>query len=172
MTVQRRLGRVYVNHKWFDKLPKVYRSIVPYIVGHFTKTKIDGEKGLEKWLLTQKGKPRTFRCQGLLMELDDQQLYCIPFFLFSDDSIKSLKPGWERWLEASEDEEWRERESFLLRAQAKAYELHQQQQLRQIQRLQLNLQAYDAGLVDLWEVKMFPPSGVHGIRAERRRPGA
>lgn len=52
---------------------------------------------------------------------------------------------------------------FLLRAQAKAYELHQQQQLRQIQRLQLNLQAYDAGLVDLWEVKMFPPSGVHGI---------
>ena len=163
ITIQRRLGRIYVNHKWFDRLPKVYRNIVPHIVEHFTKKRVVGEKGLQEWVLTLKGQPRTFRCQGLLVELDDQHLYCIPFFLFSDESVKSLRPGWERWLNSQEDDERREHESYLLRAQARAYEMQKQQQLRQIQQLQLNLQAYDAGLVDLWEVSMFPATAAYGV---------
>lgn len=114
-------------------------------------------------VLTLKGRPRTFRCQGLLIDLDDQHLYCIPFYLFSDESVKQLRPGWERWLKVQEDDERREHESYLLRSQARAYEMQKQQQLRQIQQLQLNLQAYDAGLVDLWEVSMFPPAGTYGM---------
>tara|TARA_R110002049_G_scaffold288534_2_gene471151 strand:- start:40132 stop:41052 length:921 start_codon:yes stop_codon:yes gene_type:complete len=162
LVVQRRLGRVYVNNQRFDKLPAVYREIVPKIVEHFTWEKVDGEKGLVAWARTQKGKPRKFRCDGFLVELEDGNLYCVPFILFSDATLKTLKPGWEQWLAAKEDHEKKEEQSFLLRTQAEAYE-KERERTKQIQQLQLNLQAYEAGVFDLWEVAMYPPPGRYGI---------
>ncbi|TWU39444.1 SHD1 domain-containing protein [Novipirellula artificiosorum] len=186
VVVQRKLGRVYVNNARFENLPAVYRETVPKIVEYFTSEKLDGEKGLEEWAREQKGEPRKFKCSGVLIELEDDNLYCFPFFLFSDETYATLKPGWDRWLAAKENYEEKEQESFLLQAQAEAYE-KQQQQMRQVQQLQLNLQAYDAGLFDLWEVAMYPQAGNFGtplsvvvpandsqkaaIAAQRQNPG-
>ena len=47
VTIQRRLGKVYVNNQRFDKMPGVYRAIIPKLVEQFTSEEIDGEKGLE-----------------------------------------------------------------------------------------------------------------------------
>ncbi|QDV83733.1 SHD1 domain-containing protein [Stieleria magnilauensis] len=162
VTIQRRLGKVYVNNQRFDKMPGVYRAIIPKLVEQFTSEEIDGEKGLEDWAREQRGKPRTFECAGVMIELEDSNLYCVPFFLFTDEVFTMLKPGWERWLAAKEDYDEKEKESFLLQAQSRAYE-QQQMRARQIQQLQLNLQAYDAGLFDLWEVTMYPQAGGYGI---------
>ncbi|MEO9591333.1 MULTISPECIES: SHD1 domain-containing protein [Rhodopirellula] len=162
VVIQRRLGRVYVNNRRFDKMPGVYRAIIPKIVEHFTGEEIAGEKELEQWAKKLKGEPRTFECAGVMIELEDGDLYCAPFFLFTDKVVSVLKPGWERWLAAKEDYEAKEQESFLAHAQAEAYQ-RQQMRAGQIQQLQLNLQAYDAGVFDLWEVTMEPPPGVYGM---------
>lgn len=162
VTIERRLGRVYVNSRRFDKMSGIYRTIIPMIVEHFTGDQVDGEKGLKDWVRNLKGEPRTFKCSGVMIELDDEDLYCAPFFIFSDEVVKMLKPGWERWLAAKKDYEKKEQESFLAHAQAEAYQ-RQQAQARQIQQLQLNLQAYDAGVFDLWEVAMYPPAGRYGM---------
>lgn len=162
VTIQRRLGKVYVNNQRFDKIPGVYREIIPKLVEHFTSEEISGEKGLKDWARDQRGKPRTFECAGVMIELQDGMLYCVPFFLFTDETFAMLKPGWDRWLAANEDYDEKEKESFLLQAQTQAYE-QEQMRSRQIQRLQLNLQAYDAGLFDLWEVAMYPQAGANGI---------
>tara|TARA_R110002073_G_scaffold149534_8_gene303285 strand:+ start:1672 stop:2592 length:921 start_codon:yes stop_codon:yes gene_type:complete len=162
VTIQRRLGKVYVNNQRLEKMPGVYREIVPKLVEHFISEEIDGEKGLEDWARDQRGKPRTFECAGVMIELQDGILYCVPFFLFTDDAFAMLKPGWDRWLAAKEDYDEKDKESFLLQAQTRAYE-QEQMEARQIQQLQLNLQAYDAGLFDLWEVAMYPQPGGYGM---------
>ena len=162
VVIQRRLGKVYVNNRRFDKMPGVYRAIIPKIVEHFTGKQIAGEKQLQRWAKELKGKPQTFECAGVMIELQDGDLYCAPFFLFTDEVVETLKPGWERWLAAKEDYEAKEQESFLAHAQAQAYQ-RQQMRARQIQQLQLNLQAYDAGVFDLWEVALEPPPGVYGM---------
>ena len=160
--VQNRFGKLYVNNRQFDKLPGIYRKVIPLIAQHFTQEEISDEKSLKSWVRAQKGKPRAFKCRGLLVELSDGDLYCIPFFLFAEETVKALRPGWERWLEAREDIKRRERESFLLRAQARAFE-QEKRRLRNIQQLQLFLQGYDAGLFHLWEVELLPPNGSYGM---------
>lgn len=162
VTIERRLGKVYVNGRRYDKMPGVYRAIIPKIVEHFTEEQVAGEKGLRDWVRGLKNEPRTFQCKGVMMELEEGDLYCVPFFVLADDVINMLKPGWERWVAAKKDYEAKEKESFLAHAQADAYQ-RQQEQAKQIQQLQLNLQAYDAGLFDLWEVTMYPPSGHYGM---------
>lgn len=162
VVIQRRLGKIYVNDRRFEKIPGVYRAIIPKIVEHFTGEQFTGNHDFEAWAKKQKGEPRTFECAGIMLELEDGDLYCAPFFLFTDEVVEMLKPGWERWLAAKEDYEAKEKESFLAHAQAEAYR-QQQMRVRQIQQLQLNLQAYDAGVFDLWEVTMEPPPGVYGM---------
>lgn len=162
VVIESRLGNVYVNSRRYDRMPGVYRTIIPKIVQHFTEKEIEGEQGLKEWIRGLKGEPRTFECSGVMIELDDDDLYCVPFFLFTDQVVEMLRPGWERWLEAKKDYEQKERESFLAHAQAEAYQ-RQRQQAKQIQQLQLNLQAYDVGLFDLWEVEMYPPPGQYGM---------
>lgn len=162
VVVQSRWGKPYVNNRPFSKLPGIYQEIVPLIVQHFTKEKIDGQRGLQKWARAQKGAPRTFRCRGLLMELSDESLYCIPLFLFPEETIKALKPGWDRWLAAKNQREQREHESFLLRAQTRAME-QEGRRLRQLEELRVFLQGVEVGLYDLWQVALYPPRGKPGI---------
>ncbi len=161
VVIERRMGRVYVNSRRYDKMPGVYRAIIPKIVEHFTGEKVEGENGLKAWVKALKNEPRTFKCSGVMIELDDDDLYCAPFFIFTEEVVEMLKPGWERWLAAKQDYEKKEQESFLAHAQAEAYQ-RQQAQAKQIQQLQLNIQAYDAGVFDLWEVAMYPPTGQYG----------
>jgi len=162
VTIRRRLGHLYVNDKRFDRVPAAYRKIVVEIVAHFTNKSIPDEESLEIWARKLRGQPKTFLCRGVLVELNDDHLYCIPFFLLPNEVVKSLKPGWEQWLAAKDDYAQRKRQAFLLRAQLRA-QMQQMQDTRQIQQLQLNLQAYDAGLFNLWEVEMFPPSGTYAM---------
>ena len=101
--------------------------------------------------------PKTFTCEGVLLELESGDMYGVPFFFFSEDDLKVLQPGWERWLAAKNDGEAQQRQSFELEAHASAYQQNNEVQ-RQAMQLQLQLQAYDAGLFDLWEVAMNPMS--------------
>ena len=92
------------------------------------------------------------------MEFANGDLYGVPFFMFTAKDEALLEPGWKTWLEAEDDHEcWADCE-LELQARAKA---NRDETLtdRQIQKLQLQLQAYDAGLFDLWEVEILPANG-------------
>lgn len=160
VTLQRRRGKIYVNDKRFDNLPGVYKEMIPRIVGHFEEQEIVDPKGLEAWIKPLKGAAKTFTCDGVVLELENGDMYGVPFFLLSEEDQKMLQPGWERWLAAEEDRAAQERQAIELEAKVMASN-REKEEIRETMRLQLQLQAYDAGLFDLWEVALYPTSAAY-----------
>ncbi|MGE0760053.1 MAG: SHD1 domain-containing protein [Pirellulaceae bacterium] len=168
VTIQRRRGKIYVNDQLFSNLPEVKRRIVTRIVAHFENVPLANEQELEAWVTKQKGAPRTYTCEGVVLELENGDEYGVPFFFFSDQDLQVLKPGWEQWLkadaatqESTRAQEAKEREAFLLRTAAAAYQRDRAMN-QQIQRMELDLLATAAGATNLWEVQLFPGPGVAG----------
>ena len=159
VTFQRRYGKIYVNDRLFDNLPDVYQKMLPKLVAHFEKTEIDGKQGLETWAKKLRDEPRTYTCEGVLLVLENGDEYGVPFFFFSAEDQKLLHPGWERWLAADKDRSKQEHEGFLLQQQAQAYQQDRESK-QQIAMMQLQMEGYQAGLFDLWEVQLFPGPGV------------
>lgn len=159
LTIQRRRGKIYVNDRLLSNLPDMYRKMLPKIVAYFEKTPINNEAELEAWVLKQKGQARTFTCEGVMLELENGDEYGVPFFFFAPEEMKILQPGWDRWLAAANNQAQREHHEFLLQSQAQAYQ-QDRQASQQIAMMQLEMQAYSAGLFDLWEVRLFPGPGV------------
>jgi len=156
-TIQRRRGKIYVNDRVFENLPEIYQRMVPRIVGHFEEVRQPNKSGLESWLVRQRGQPRTFSLEGVILELENGDEYCVPFFFFSEADLKVLQPGWEQWLKAHQDEDYEntDKQAFMLQAAAAA-RYRDQQVDRQIALMQLNLQAVQAGVTSLWEVTLYP----------------
>jgi hypothetical protein len=169
VTLQRRRGKLYVNDRPFDNLPEVYRKMIPRIVEHFEKKTFANESQFNEWVVAQRAEARTFTCEGVLMELPNGEEYGIPFFFFKETELKVLEPQWDEWLAANQaakaDEETKRQQSLLVQSQAAAYqqsvEQNQayQQEMVQIARMQLQMQAVAAGVFSMWEVYLFPPPG-------------
>lgn len=159
VVVQRRRGKIYVNDRLFKNLPEVYQRMVPRIVSHFDEVQVENEKDLMQWAIKQKGEPRVYVCDGVVLEMENGDEYGVPFIFFSEDDLKVLEPGWERWLASHEEIEKRHQEDFMVQAQAEAYQRDRQAN-QQIAAMQLLLSAVDAGVTDLWEVYLQPQAGV------------
>ncbi len=180
VTLVRNLGRIEVNGERYDELPGVYQEMIPRVVGHFEGAELESKRDLMSWMNRQAGgaRSKTYKVDGVLLELEGGGTYVVPLFLFSQADEATLQPSWERWAAAhgANDEEAKEEESFNLRAQSQsmannpdmaqnqqlALDMQRNQQLGQIarvQQLQLQTQAYNAGLFDLWKVDMVPPNG-------------
>lgn len=165
VTLQRRRGRIYVNDRVFDNLPDFYQRLIPAMVAYFENLRRSDRNALEAWLVRQRGQPRTFHIQGVVVESENGDEYPLPFFFFSEDDLSALKPGWTEWKKAQDGNEYETQEGrgFLLRSLAAAR--HRDQLVkRDIARLQLKLQAVQAGITSLWEVTLYPPAG------QNRRP--
>ena len=157
LTIQRRRGKIYVNDRVFENLPELYQQLVPRIVGHFEKQPITDKAGFEQWVLQQRGQAKTFTCEGVLLELESGDEYGVPFFLFSEADLKILQPGWQEWL-ALKDDAKKADQQLLLQSQAQEYQ-QDRKRSQQIALMQLELQAFDAGLFSLWEVALIPQGG-------------
>ena len=144
--------------------------MIPDIVNHFEKTKIQDEKGLEQWLRRQIGFGKSFTVEGVMLELADGELMGVPFFLFNEKDAKLLKPGWNDWLDADEDAKYRAESALRLQAEVIANRQDRKASL-EMQRLQLHLEAFDAGLFDLWRVTVTPPPGQRGMPMQVIVPG-
>ena len=155
VTIQRRRARTYVNDRVFSNLPEIYRKMVPKIVAHFENVKLENERDFESWVLKQKGEPRTFKCEGVILELEGGDEYGVPFFFFSDQDLQVLKPGWDAWAAENADPDQRDDASFHLEAMAEAYQRDREVN-QQVAQMQLMLQAVDAGVTSLWEVMIYP----------------
>lgn len=159
VTLQRRRGNIYVNDRRIDNLPEIYQKMIPFIVAHFDRLNQPDRAGLTAWLVRQRGEPRTFTVEGVVLELENGDEYGVPFFFFSDEDQQLLKPGWEDWLGAHEDYQRQSDSAFRLQSLAAA---HQRDRLvnQQIARTQLLLQAVEAGVTSIWEVMLHPPRGM------------
>ena len=159
VTVQARRGKTYVNNLVYENLPDIYQFMLPMIVAHFEPTgKIDN-RGFKQWVRSLKGQPKTFKLSGVLFELENGDEYGVPFFLFSEDDQRLLKPGWDVWIKSKEDAQAADREAFLLQSSAAAYKRQQEQYKqaeqqrqrneafqRQVAVMNLNLNAIRAGV--------------------------
>jgi hypothetical protein len=169
LTIQRRRGKIYVNDRLLSNFPDLQQKMLPKIVAHFEQNDIEDEKDLDTWVITKlKGEAVTYTVEGVILELENGDEYGVPFFFFSQDDLKVLEPGWQRWLAADnarEKEETakadKERESFMLQAQAQAYQRDRQIN-QQMKMMELELLATAAGATDLWEVHLYPGRGVAG----------
>ena len=113
--------------------------------------------------MRQRGAPRTFHLDGVVFETANGDEYTVPFFLFSDDDQQVIKSGWDEWLAAHGSNQFESLadHAFMLRSWAAARQRDAKVQ-HQIARMQLKLQAVEAGLTSLWEVTLFPAAGRGG----------
>ncbi len=158
LTIQRRRAKTYVNDRVFANLPEIYRKMIPKIVAHFENVKIENDREFESWVLKQRGEARTFKCEGVILELEGGDEYGVPFFFFSDEDLSVLKPGWDAWDAANADPEQQDDASFHLEALAQAYQQDRETN-QQVAAMQLSLQAVEAGVTSLWEVMLYPRAG-------------
>ena len=163
MVVQRKLGQVHINGKKFSEIDPLHQKLVFRIVSHLEEKLITDEKGLTEWSKSLGGDPKVYPLEGVLMELASGDRIGIPFFLFAFEDQQVLQPGWELWLERHESEVEREKESFLMRSAAMAYQRQRVEQ-QQIEMLKLNLLAAASGAVAIWEVGLMPPTGAYARR--------
>jgi hypothetical protein len=159
VTLQRKRSKLYINDRVYENLPPVYQRMLPQIVNHFEPIEPLDKDGVEKWLAKQKGGPRTFTLEGVVLELDNGDEYGVPFFFFSADDLNVLQPGWDNWRKSQEAEiesqEYQNQQTLMVQAAAAARQQNEQVN-RQIAMMQLNLQAVQAGVTSLWEVTLYP----------------
>jgi len=163
VTIERRRRRIYVNDRVLDNLPEFYQQIVPAIVAHFEKLPRADRRGLQNWLTQQGDRPHRYRVDGVVLETENGDEYGVPFFLFNDEDLAVLKPGWNESLarHASDDFAAQQQQAFLLSSLAAARH-HDRLVQREIALMQLKLQAVDVGLTSLWEVTLHPGVGTPG----------
>ena len=130
--------------------------MIPFIVAHFDRLNQPDREGLTAWLVRQRGEPRTFTVEGVVLELENGDEYGVPFFFFSQEDQRLLQPGWDEWLAAHEDSQRRADSSFRLQSLAAAHQRDRQVN-QQIAQTQLLLQAVQAGVTSIWEVMLYPP---------------
>lgn len=158
VVIRRRTGKIYVNDKPFDNLPEIYQRMIPKIVEHFEDVEFTDNKQFKDWVRKEAKGFREYTVDGVMLELENGDLYGVPFFFFSDDDLEVLEPGWESWLEAEEKEKEQKQQELELRAQALASQ-RERAAASKMARLHLQLEAVDAGLTDLWRVYMTRPNG-------------
>lgn len=157
----RRIPRsVRVNGSPFSRLSSFNQHVAMKIVAEFDSQDIETEDDLRRWASELGTETRTFTVQGVMLELEDGTELQIPFFLFAEADLAALRPGFDQWAAGQREEGVQDRENFLLRLQAEE-QARGRLQDRQIQMMQVNLLAVNAGITTVWEVFLVPRPGVY-----------
>jgi hypothetical protein len=164
VTIRRVAGIVNVNGTAYSRLNTFYQQIIPRIVAQFSDPSVQTIADVERWLRGQSGNPAPFTIEGVLMKLEDGSELAVPFFLFSDKDLAILNPGWEQWKAEQASDDDRKREDFLMSVQADSYQRQREADAasHQIQMMQLEMLAVNAGVISIWEVLLRPRPGVYG----------
>lgn len=158
VVLQQRRGHAYVNDRRLGNLPELYQQLLPRVIEHFDEIEVPDDRALRNWMRSQRGRPRTFLLEGVILEMESGDEYAIPFFVFEDGDRRLLKSGWADWLTVQNDYQQRDDLAFRLESLAATHFRNQQVQ-QQIALADLNLQAIRAGLTSAWEVTLHPATG-------------
>lgn len=158
ITIQRRRGKIYVNNEAYENLPQIYQLMLPRVVEHFEGVDQLDEQGFKQWVKDQRGAPKTYTLEGVVLEMENGNEYVFPFFLFRSSDREVVQADWATWLSERESYERRAEEAFRLQSRLAAYYRDKQIE-RQIAIVDLNLQAIQSGLTSAWEVTLYPKPG-------------
>lgn len=161
LTIQRRRGDMYFNDRNYENLPEVYQRMVPHVINHFEATELEGEQDIRSWVISLKGRPRSYDIEGVRLQLENGDLYAVPFFFFSAPDQTVLMEGFKRWKAAQQEDDIvkQQSETSQLEAIAQAYARDRERERaeqQRITRLQLALMAAAADVTDMWEVELVP----------------
>lgn len=163
LTLRRWRGNFYANDRKLENLPAFYQQLLPHIVANFESLRTVDLSGLQDWMVRQRGRPRTFHLEGVLIEANDGDLYAVPFFLLPDSDRALWERYWQNYQATQKDDRTAETANlgFLLESLAAA---RAEDALvdREIAELQLQMQAVEAGLTSLWEVTLYPGPTIRG----------
>ncbi len=160
VTLQRRRGKSWVNDRQYSSLPPVYQAILRKSLEHLEGLEDVDDRKVDTWMVKQKGLPREFEIEGVVIELKDGNEYIVPFFLFSDQSLAILKGGWDEWLAAHTETDHDARDDEAFRLQSTAAAMQNERAIdRQIAIANLGMNAINAGVTSLWEVTLYPADG-------------
>lgn len=161
LVVQRKQSSVHVNEKKFSAIDALHQKLVLRILSELESTKIEDEKQLEEWAKKLGGNAKKYPLEGVLLQLESGDEIGVPFFMFAREELGVLQPGWELWKQQAESEESRNRESFLLRSAAMAYQKDRAAK-QQIEMLKLEMLGAATGLTSIWQVGLAPRTGTYG----------
>jgi hypothetical protein len=160
---------ISVNGTAFTNLDPASQYVVLKIVAELDDPNVKTERDLDHWVRRQQGEPRVFSIEGVRMRLEDGTAVTVPFFVFSEQDLEVLRPGWEQWQDEQASAAERERQDFLMTVQADQYQsqreqeqLEQARRFQQIQMMQTELMAAATGLTTFWEVYLLPAPGRFG----------
>ena len=173
MTIGRSLGKVLVTATPDDPgiEPPVVRKpvrdisdwnqymILKVVSNHEEGVTVNTLAELESWFTKLKGQTRDYKLEGVILELENQDQFAVPFFLFSEKDLTYLEPGWKEWSgidEAYAEEEQirqaeQQKQSLYLRAREREFQRDQNQQML------VNYMVFGVGQ---WEVQLIPGPGV------------
>ena len=173
MTMVRSRGKVLVTATPDDPgiepqvVRKPVREITDWNLYMILKVVSEYEEGvtvntraeLEAWFAKLKGQTRSYKLEGVILELEGGEQFAVPFFLFSEKDLTYLEPGWKEWSgidEAYAKEEQvrqaeQQKQSLYLRAREREFQRDQNQQM---------LVNYMVFGVTQWEVQLIPNPGV------------
>ena len=160
LAVQRQLGKVIINDDPFARIDQLHQKLILSIISYLENTSLKDQRQLEAWAKKLGPNVKTYQLEGVLMELESGDIIGVPFFMFAQEELSVLEPGWKYWLENTEDEEARSREDLLVQSTAEEYQRDRQNQ-QQIEMLKLDMLGVATGLIAIWEV-MLQPSGGNG----------
>ncbi len=163
-TLGKSLGSVTINGKAFSRMDPLHQKIALRVLSEWEGVAMSDEADLSRFMNQRGGKEKTYPLEGVAMQLQSGDRIAVPFFLFSQQDLEALKPGWESWKQARASEREREREDLMMRTEAMEYQrrMAADAERRQMEVLKLNMLAAGTGLTSFWEVMMRPGPGVYG----------
>jgi len=168
--VARQRGDIVVNDRKLEDLPANYEKIVRDVIASVDKTPLADRKALSSHLAKQGGGPYSYSVEGVQFQLaTDGEMpapsVTVPLGLLASEDAEAVAPGFQRWRAAQEKDVPDEvrsvvdsRESLMLDNYQRSRSLEAAKR-RQLQMIELQLLAADAGVTDIWQVELIPPIG-------------
>jgi SLA1 homology domain 1, SHD1 len=153
LVLTRKESKLWALDKPWSDLNEWQKYVILQIASKGEKREFKTEKQLESLLVARKGEPLVYPVEGVMIELEDGELFAAPFFLFSEKDLAVLEPGWKAWVAAEKDEQRREEQSMMLRSVANEYQKNKEIE----HKIQLLHAASD--WFDLWEVTLSDSKG-------------
>ncbi|TWT98349.1 SHD1 domain-containing protein [Stieleria varia] len=162
LIVKRERGDLYVNEYKLDALPMAYEKVVPHVVSAIDGKPLENLNELEKHLADGGGGPFEYDIEGVQLKLAEGGAITIPLPLLASEEAKAIMPGFTRW-KAARAEEVAEEDRYEAETRERlaldSYQrLRQRESIRdrQFKMMELGLLQVGTGIVDVWEVALFP----------------
>lgn len=161
LRIYRQRGKVTVNETRFEKADPLHQKVLMKVLSRLEGQTFETERDLETWVKTLPATGKSYDLEGVLMRLESGDEIKVPFFMFSEEALEVLEPGWKRWLDQHESEKARQQEDLLMRTQAMEYQRDRAAQ-QQIEMLKLDLLQVATGVTNVWQVGLVPARGQYG----------